>query len=59
MSAGSPRWRGCLHRWRRSAPWRPVIGVVATAKALGEPLGVIQIVARVFTLAGLVLVTRS
>jgi hypothetical protein len=52
MSAGSPRWRGCLHRWRRSAPWWPVIGVVATAKALGEPLGVIQIVARVFTLAG-------
>ncbi len=22
MSAGSPRWRGCRPRWRRSAPWR-------------------------------------
>ena len=37
----------------------PVIGVVASAFALGEPLGVIQIVALVFTLAGVVLATRS
>src|SRR5829696_4545282 len=37
----------------------PVIGVVASAIALGEPLGVIQIVALVFTLAGVVLATRS
>ncbi|XIA62680.1 DMT family transporter [Bradyrhizobium sp. TZ2] len=37
----------------------PVIGVVASAFALGEPLGLIQIVALVFTLAGVVLATRS
>src|SRR4029077_8045167 len=37
----------------------PVIGVVASAMALGEPLGVTQIVALVFTLAGVVLATRS
>ena len=37
----------------------PVIGVVASAIALGEPLGVTQIVALVFTLAGVVLATRS
>ena len=37
----------------------PVIGVVASAIALGEPLGPTQIVALVFTLAGVVLATRS
>jgi len=37
----------------------PVIGVVASAIALHEPLGVTQIVALVFTLAGVVLATRS
>ena len=37
----------------------PVIGVVASAAALGEPLGVTQIVALMFTLAGVVLATRS
>jgi drug/metabolite transporter (DMT)-like permease len=37
----------------------PVIGVVASAVALGEPLGLTQIVALVFTLAGVVLATRS
>jgi drug/metabolite transporter (DMT)-like permease len=37
----------------------PVIGVVASAVALGEPLGVIQVVALVFTLAAVVLATRS
>jgi drug/metabolite transporter (DMT)-like permease len=37
----------------------PVIGVVASAMALGEPLGLIQVVALVFTLAGVVLATRS
>jgi drug/metabolite transporter (DMT)-like permease len=37
----------------------PVIGVVASAIALGEPLGWTQIVALVFTLAGVVLATRS
>jgi len=37
----------------------PVIGVVASAIALGEPLGLIQIVALLFTLAGIVLATRS
>ena len=37
----------------------PVIGVVASAIALGEPLGPIQIVALLFTLAGGVLATRS
>jgi drug/metabolite transporter (DMT)-like permease len=37
----------------------PVIGVVASAVALHEPLGVTQIVALVFTLAGVVLATRS
>jgi drug/metabolite transporter (DMT)-like permease len=36
-----------------------VIGVVASAIAIGEPLGLIQIVALVFTLAGVVLATRS
>jgi drug/metabolite transporter (DMT)-like permease len=37
----------------------PVIGVVASAIALHEPLGPIQIVALLFTLAGVVLATRS
>jgi len=37
----------------------PVIGVVASAAALNEPLGPIQIVALLFTLAGVVLATRS
>jgi drug/metabolite transporter (DMT)-like permease len=37
----------------------PVIGVVASAVALGEPLGVIQIAALAFTLGGVVLATRS
>jgi drug/metabolite transporter (DMT)-like permease len=37
----------------------PVIGVVASAIALGEPLGAGQIAALVFTLAGVVLATRS
>jgi drug/metabolite transporter (DMT)-like permease len=37
----------------------PVIGVVASAIALREPLGPIQIVALLFTLAGVVLATRS
>ncbi len=37
----------------------PVIGVVASAIALHEPLGAIQIVALLFTLAGVVMATRS
>ena len=37
----------------------PVIGVVASALALHEPLGVDQIAALVFTLAGVALATRS
>jgi drug/metabolite transporter (DMT)-like permease len=37
----------------------PVIGVFASAVALGEPLGLGQIAALVFTLAGVVLATRS
>jgi drug/metabolite transporter (DMT)-like permease len=37
----------------------PVIGVVASAAALREPLGPTQIVALLFTLAGVVLATRS
>jgi drug/metabolite transporter (DMT)-like permease len=37
----------------------PVIGVVASAVALGEPLGPTQIAALAFTLAGVVLATRS
>jgi drug/metabolite transporter (DMT)-like permease len=37
----------------------PVIGVVASALALGEPLGPTQIAALVFTLAAVVLATRS
>ncbi len=37
----------------------PVIGVVASAAALGEPLGPTQIVALLLTLAGVVLATRS
>jgi drug/metabolite transporter (DMT)-like permease len=37
----------------------PVIGVVASAIALGEPLGPVQIAALVFTLAAVVLATRS
>jgi len=37
----------------------PVIGVVASAMALHEPLGLTQIVALVFTLAGVVLATRA
>jgi drug/metabolite transporter (DMT)-like permease len=36
----------------------PVIGVVASAVALGEPLGAGQIAALIFTLAGVVLATR-
>jgi drug/metabolite transporter (DMT)-like permease len=36
----------------------PVIGVVASALALGEPLGAGQIAALVFTLAAVVLATR-
>ena len=37
----------------------PVIGVVASAIALHEPLGPSQIAALLFTLAGVVLATRS
>jgi drug/metabolite transporter (DMT)-like permease len=37
----------------------PVIGVVASALALHEPLGLGQIAALVFTLAGVALATRS
>jgi drug/metabolite transporter (DMT)-like permease len=37
----------------------PVIGVVTSAVALNEPLGIGQITALVFTLAGVVLATRS
>ncbi len=37
----------------------PVIGVIASAVALHEPLGAGQITALVFTLAGVVLATRS
>ena len=37
----------------------PVIGVVASALALGEPLGPGQIAALMFTLAGVALATRS
>jgi drug/metabolite transporter (DMT)-like permease len=37
----------------------PVIGVVTSALALGEPLGAGQIAALVFTLAGVALTTRS
>ena len=37
----------------------PVIGVIASALALGEPLGPVQIAALIFTLAGVVLATRS
>jgi drug/metabolite transporter (DMT)-like permease len=37
----------------------PVIGVVASAIALHEPLGPVQIAALVFTLAAVVLATRS
>jgi drug/metabolite transporter (DMT)-like permease len=37
----------------------PVIGVVASAFALNEPLGAGQIAALVFTLAAVVLATRS
>ena len=37
----------------------PVIGVVASAVALHEPLGAGQIAALVFTLLGVVLATRS
>ncbi|MBR0692950.1 DMT family transporter [Bradyrhizobium lablabi] len=37
----------------------PVIGVVASAIALKEPLGATQIAALIFTLAGVVLATRS
>lgn len=37
----------------------PVIGVVASAVALHEPLGIGQIAALIFTLAGVVLATRS
>jgi drug/metabolite transporter (DMT)-like permease len=37
----------------------PVIGVVASALALHEPLGIGQIAALVFTLAGVALAMRS
>ena len=37
----------------------PVIGVMTSAVALHEPLGLTQIIALVFTLAGVVLATRS
>jgi drug/metabolite transporter (DMT)-like permease len=37
----------------------PVIGVVTSAIALHEPLGIGQIAALIFTLAGVVLATRS
>ena len=37
----------------------PVIGVVTSAVALHEPLGIGQITALIFTLAGVVLATRS
>ena len=37
----------------------PVIGVVVSALALHEPLGIGQIAALVLTLAGVVLATRS
>jgi len=37
----------------------PVIGVVTSAIALGEPLGVTQIAALAFTLGGVVLATRT
>lgn len=37
----------------------PVIGVAASAVALGETLGAVQIAALVFTLAGVALATRS
>jgi drug/metabolite transporter (DMT)-like permease len=37
----------------------PVIGVVTAAVALHEPLGIGQIAALIFTLAGVVLATRS
>src|SRR5438067_872244 len=37
----------------------PVIGVVTSAVALHEPLGIGQIAALIFTLAGVVLATRS
>ena len=37
----------------------PVIGVLASAAALHEPLGPTQIIALLFTLAGVALATRS
>ena len=37
----------------------PVIGVVASAIALHEPLGPVQIAALIFTLSAVVLATRS
>jgi drug/metabolite transporter (DMT)-like permease len=37
----------------------PVIGVIASAIALHEPLGIAQVAALIFTLAGVVLATRS
>jgi drug/metabolite transporter (DMT)-like permease len=37
----------------------PVIGVVASAATLGEPLGPGQIAALVFIIAGVMLATRS
>jgi drug/metabolite transporter (DMT)-like permease len=37
----------------------PVIGVVASALVLHEPLGIGQIAALLFTLSGVVLATRS
>ena len=37
----------------------PVIGVLASAAALGEPLGATKIAALAFTIAGVVLASRS
>jgi len=37
----------------------PIIGVVTSALALGEPLGAGRIAALIFTLAGVTLATRS
>ena len=51
----APHWSVGLAR----AMAVPVIGVVASAIALHEPLGPGQIAALVFTLAGVVLATRS
>jgi drug/metabolite transporter (DMT)-like permease len=37
----------------------PVFGVIASAIALNEPLGAVQISALILTLAGVVLATRT